>query len=448
MAEATAIPATKTITWLFIVSPRSSACANAHRVTRLVAHCVPYSAAASRSGRPDCGVMVSTAILRILLANELGGGLGHLAILQPLIGAFDALGCDTKLAVPRLARRELAGRDAALEIVTAAEVPPPSHAARHGAFCTFADGLSDAGFSDERYVLRKVRAWREVLARTQPALVVINHAPFLHLAAIGSVAVTWVGTGFEIPPSRGSFPALPGRGAASRATEQVLPAVRSAQRELGMPPAETLEQLFPARMHHIVTIPELDPYSEYRAQACAGPLRIIDTVPSAAADKVFAYLSAESANRAAIVGGLIDAKVGAIVVVRGRGGLRDAGERFGDVELTSRAIAIEDALRECRLLVHHGGMSMTQEGLMAGIPQLVLPRFDEQQLNGRAVERLGAGISRANPSAAWVARMVRTMLDDDSLAARCASVARTLRARFPYGSARSVATRCLEDARS
>lgn len=52
----------------------------------------------------------------------------------------------------------------------------------------------------------------------------------------------------------------------------------------------------------------------------------------------------------------------------------------------------KELLQECVLFVTHGGMNGTSEGLYYETPLLVLPQMEEQRLNGRRAEELGAAI--------------------------------------------------------
>ncbi len=47
----------------------------------------------------------------------------------------------------------------------------------------------------------------------------------------------------------------------------------------------------------------------------------------------------------------------------------------------------------CDLFITHGGIGSTYTGLKNGIPMIVLPNHFEQQINGRQLEKIGAGIS-------------------------------------------------------
>lgn len=55
-------------------------------------------------------------------------------------------------------------------------------------------------------------------------------------------------------------------------------------------------------------------------------------------------------------------------------------------------LPLSEVLRACDVAVHHGGQGTTLAALGAGMPQLVLPAFDDQFDNGAAVVRAGAGI--------------------------------------------------------
>ncbi|WP_410655370.1 nucleotide disphospho-sugar-binding domain-containing protein [Amycolatopsis sp. lyj-112] len=55
-------------------------------------------------------------------------------------------------------------------------------------------------------------------------------------------------------------------------------------------------------------------------------------------------------------------------------------------------LPLSEVLRACDLAVHHGGQGTTLSALGAGLPQVVLPAFDDQFDNGAAVVRAGAGI--------------------------------------------------------
>ena len=59
-----------------------------------------------------------------------------------------------------------------------------------------------------------------------------------------------------------------------------------------------------------------------------------------------------------------------------------------------------DVLQRASVFVTHGGMNSVSESLSYGVPLVVIPQMSEQELVGRRVEPLGAGLYLARPKAA------------------------------------------------
>ncbi len=60
---------------------------------------------------------------------------------------------------------------------------------------------------------------------------------------------------------------------------------------------------------------------------------------------------------------------------------------------------LKDALLNTSVSIHHGGLTTTISCLLAGIPQLILPRYLEQQLN--AFSLVGLGVAQMVISPTW-----------------------------------------------
>ncbi len=58
---------------------------------------------------------------------------------------------------------------------------------------------------------------------------------------------------------------------------------------------------------------------------------------------------------------------------------------------TANYLPLNQILRDCRLMVHHGGVGTTSACMAAGIPQIIRPMAYDQFDNASRVERLGAG---------------------------------------------------------
>lgn len=75
-------------------------------------------------------------------------------------------------------------------------------------------------------------------------------------------------------------------------------------------------------------------------------------------------------------------------------------------------------------LVHHGGIGTLSDGLRAGIPQIVTPRFFDQFDNAERLLALGVGRASAAPSynAASLASLIQDILEDAAVGERCRQV--------------------------
>jgi hypothetical protein len=106
--------------------------------------------------------------------------------------------------------------------------------------------------------------------------------------------------------------------------------------------------------------------------------------------RYFAYLAADFPGVESDLGALAAAGLSGAAYVRGadpgvRSYLRGKGHSILD-----RPAPFAEALAECTLLVHHGGIGATEQALAVGRPQLLLPRHPEQVLTALAVNELGA----------------------------------------------------------
>ncbi|QFU92151.1 nucleotide disphospho-sugar-binding domain-containing protein [Amycolatopsis sp. YIM 10] len=74
-------------------------------------------------------------------------------------------------------------------------------------------------------------------------------------------------------------------------------------------------------------------------------------------------------------------------------------------------LSLSQVFPACDVAVHHGGQGTSLTALEAGLPQLVLPVFDDQFDNADAVVRAGAGV-----------RMLPREVEPSAIAERCAEV--------------------------
>jgi MGT family glycosyltransferase len=83
-----------------------------------------------------------------------------------------------------------------------------------------------------------------------------------------------------------------------------------------------------------------------------------------------------------------------------------------------------DVLRHASVFVSHGGMNSVSESLYNGVPLIVVPQMGEQELVGRQVERLGAGVclAKEEATAERLRQSVLRVLGDDRFRQQAALV--------------------------
>ncbi len=88
-----------------------------------------------------------------------------------------------------------------------------------------------------------------------------------------------------------------------------------------------------------------------------------------------------------------------------------------------------EVLQRTAAFVTHGGMNSVNEGLYNGVPLLVIPQMSEQEMVGRRVEELGAGIFLANEevTAQRMRESVRRLLSDSGFTKQAMAVSESFR---------------------
>lgn len=367
---------------------------------------------------------------RILLAWELGDGLGHVSRLLPIATALNALGHECLLAVRDLVSGFPLTRDQNLWLFQSpyVQVPTPVGPVQTG---SFSDILAVAGFTDQVRLAATVQAWSDLIAFARPDLVIADFSPALCLALYGSATpLIVIGDGFTLPPDReGSFPAFPGL-QPTRPEEEVLATFQAVQQERRRPIPPYLGALFPKSTSYVVTLPELDPYASERGGEAIGALE--RHVPAAATPSQdwFAYLSLDD-PRAKVA-------IDALSAHDSVGSLHLRNATSAEIKaLRDRGLTVHDtpqdlggAIGGSKIVIHHGGLGVAQAALSIGRPQLLLPRQLEQRLNAHSLGVLGValGMGRKFTGEDFVTALTRAV-DDADLHARARQRAEVIEKR-------------------
>jgi hypothetical protein len=378
----------------------------------------------------------------VLIAWELGGGLGHLMQLAPIARGLAARGHRVFAALRYLdwAERVFGCRVATLLSAPWATTPaerqvkPPVN---------WAHILHNMGWHDGGQLRGLLAAWRGLFELVKPDVVIFDHAPTALLAARGlPPGKAVIGSGFCVPPDEVGRPlrnlrpwvkANHGEPAAVQAFErEMLGRVNGILRDYGAPALERVTQLYgEADETFLATVPELDHYGVRAGANYWGPFcgignhggGVIAERPltpafspeySGAGGRtklVFAYLKNFPALPA-----LIDAlEAGGHPTVAVCDGVpadvraKFAAARF--VRVADGPLDLGHVVRECDLAVLNAGHGATAAMLRAGVPALLVPIHLEQGMLARAaVRNTGAVVEASYKDGDALVRRLNEML--------------------------------------
>jgi hypothetical protein len=358
----------------------------------------------------------------IFFVAELGGGFGHVRRLLPLATLAASEGHEVVFFVPNPTEVACAPGAQQLEFrrcpASVRRAPPRGTPAA----CSFADILGDIGFAELEALQNAASAWDVVFRELKPRAIVCEFSPFLCLAALSTnIPVLVLGYGFILPPPQlDRFPAL--REGVSRYEEpRLLANVCRVTKLRGAAFALPLPALFAGKLHHVTGLALLDPYRALRTQPTLGPpCSTICPVREAGEEDFFSYLLGDAPSTSMVLSALAHSNLVGSVYVRRTTDLHRELLARSQVRLLEHPVSMSDALQKCRIVVHHASMFTTEEALVAGRPQLVVPLYLEHLLTAKALLQLRVGtVLRAN-SSSEIGRQMLVELAADGDCARSA----------------------------
>jgi UDP:flavonoid glycosyltransferase YjiC (YdhE family) len=384
---------------------------------------------------------------RILLAWELGGGLGHVTKFMVLAERLQAQGYELWAACQNLADAEITLGRLGVRLVPApiwnggpGNVPEPIN---------YAGILARKGWLDADGLAGMARGWRNLVDAIAPRLIVANHAPGMLLGLRDcDTPILYIDTPFGIPPLASPFPnmrywqgeeLLPMMHAVE---EQVLATANRVLASMGSSNLPHLCDLFQGVETCLLGLPELDHYPEREPAEYYGPLYAEDwgaapIWPAGEGKHVFVYL--DSAH--ALFAPLLDHLAGLscrVLVFSSR--LPDAAvSGKPNIVLHNRPLRMSQVLVKAELVVNHAGYGVSNQALLAGVPLLMLPNHLEQAMLAVRVGELRAGKVLPN-DARLIGGPLRQALADTA----CARQAKDFAARHAECSLASTLDRLVE----
>lgn len=377
---------------------------------------------------------------RVLLANESGGGRGHVTTLR---AAAMAMGADVACVAAL-------GRDAyAFELAPFCKRVEPAPLLKRrldqraplgiAGSATWGDVLGGLGLSDPRKLRRGLAFWRHLIVDEDISLVLADLAPLALCAARGLREEGWeirivnLGVGYTAPPGHlASFPAyLPDYSRTFYPEAATLAALNAVGPAFSLPVLPALPALYDVDLSLAASFPWLDPFRDSRAPAD----RIAPLVPASAAlagagDELFVYFSTAELRDLALVAALERLPLPRSGFIPSA--LPDVKARLAasGMVLLDRPASPDEIAARSRLILHaapHGTVSLAA---LAGLPQFAVPQHLEQIYNARQAKALGI-LTHAPPGSPEFADRIISAYHDRALAHQARAVAVALRQDHP-----------------
>jgi rhamnosyltransferase subunit B len=381
----------------------------------------------------------------ILVAYEFGAGLGHLnrlvAVAQRLPGDHNWVFAlpDRALGEP-IVRRAFGDK---VRVVEGVQWPAPNDPnVRKIPTHTFADVIAIFGFHDAARLSAKTAQWHNVLQEVGPNLIIADFAPTLRLAIGTKVPLVVVGNGYTVPPRGQLLPPIrqgdTSVPAVSRANEgRLLAAVNLVRAQARAESIDFFSDLFSGEQTFVCTLSEFDPYRRFRCGPTLWPFNIPDVSPGPLPSQrtgppIFVYLPANNPALPPVITALNDLKIPSEIYVSGMTARALAKRCSPSVRIHGKPADLAHVLPNTSLLIHHGGLGTAYAGLLAGVPQLVLPLNLEHGITAAGLEQFGVAKSqnaRAAAGATDMRDLVSSLLQDGQLQEAAVNAARSLGAR-------------------
>ena len=287
----------------------------------------------------------------------------------------------------------------------------PQSAPDTAPFPSFTHLLARQCFTSVDELAMYLRAWRSIFDLVRPGLVLFEHSPTALIAAHAyPFKKAVVGSGFTVPPAlpqaaASLLPFAPFPGTSNRPEvlrgllhddAEVLKLINLALQQLGAPPLASMHAIYAqADARLLMTWPLLDHFGARAGETYIGfepaQARAAPQWPSAGGPKVFAYLQPFPALEL-LLKNLQDAQVCALLYIRNlpetlRQKYGSAHVRFADAPVDLHAVAAQ-----ADWVINHGNHSTAGHFLACGVPQLLIPLYQEQLLLAQNLAQPGAAV--------------------------------------------------------
>ena len=355
----------------------------------------------------------------ILLVNELGGGLGHVApllsVAQKILSTSPGKS-DVRiiLASPDSVSSAKSLPELPFPLINAPVAMPVISLRSHTA--SYAEILTAFGFTRPNHLAASLRAWDDLIDLTKPDLIIADHSPSMCLAARGRIPVVQIGSGFTLPPDDvAQFPALYRNTSPPAVQQSMLHVINQVLAERNAPALDRLPELLRTEYRAIFSLPQFDPYQPIRNEPLLGSYHEhLGRLPTPKAPKFFIYAGTAMANLDLAVQLVSEAN---FPVEAYFGATDSVAARF----LRSKGMIVHEnppevhhVLKNASLVISQGGAGFSNAALIAGRPHIVIPSYAESQLTASRIMEMGVGISIEKDIETELPDAIENIMEDET----------------------------------
>jgi UDP:flavonoid glycosyltransferase YjiC (YdhE family) len=332
---------------------------------------------------------------RIFLATEADEGLGHVVPWTSFVAQALEHGYEVHMAAPDVGMlNQHIGAAYPVQLWSSPRVRNTAHTRQstQPSVKSWPELLVSLGYAQALVLQGAVKAWRSILGRVRPSIVVADYAPALMLAAwTMGIPFLEVGNGFCVPPlvpHLQSFPGIKNQNlrAIADADAQLALAYSECLKSFGKPSISSIGEMQSWPVSRIVmSPPELDSYFPRGDVVHAGLLQggafEVDSSPTTSLPSVVGYLKGNTPGLDVLIDLLVLSRINALIYISD-GKTGGYGNR-GSVTLTDQPIPLSSALNRASVYLSNGGLSGVGQALCKGCWPVIVPQQAEQVATAR-----------------------------------------------------------------
>jgi hypothetical protein len=375
------------------------------------------------------GPMVSKPRQRILCVWEQGSNLGHLSNLLPAVDIALEMGCEVFLAARELQRVRSVMGDRPVKYLQSPFKGDP-RVMTTSAFQSYTHLLSNQCFSTADELEMYVRAWRSIFDLVKPRVVLYEHSPTALVASLGyGFKKILVGTGFMVPPVQAdlSAPFLPFatttvtpeiQATLARDDAQLLEVINSTMERMQWHPIGHLSAIYAqADEQFLCTWALMDHFGEREGARYLG----VDTLgaqaapqwPTSGTQRVFGYLQMFPGLEQ-LLRDLRASGVCALLYVKGLTEPMRREFSGPTLQFTDELLDLRRVAAEVSWVISHCNHNTVAAFMAQGVPQLFIPRYQEQYFLSLVILQHGASAMVYQDQTAF-SNAVQVMMTNDAL---------------------------------